>query len=518
MKKPSYDGLANLTIGGILKNHAMNYPRDLAVVDVEQGRRYTYEELNRRVNRVANSFLKMGMRKGDKIVIYLNDRVEWLEIIYAVNKIGAVWIPCNYRLTGTEVRQQVEHCEPRWFFFSKESHAVVESIKPHVPFIEKYVVLSDKKIPGTIAYSSLFEHSSEEEPEPAAALSSDELVGIIYTSGTTGVPKGAMHTHRTFLAWAFTTVYELGMRREDRLLNPYPMFHMGGLIFSATSLFSGASNFILGKFEPLKFIDVMEREKITMFCAVPTIISTINGLPQKVKDEHGLATVRSFFTSSAPLFTETREAFLRQWPKIQITEAYTATEIFFTTHRPRNTGKARCVGSASFGSEITIMDKNGNVLPQGQAGLVYGRGISRFIGYYKNPGANAKSSREDWFTCEDVGYRDPDGDLFLVDRAKDMIISGGENIASGEVENIIVQHPAIFECAVIGIPDEQWGEKVCACVSLKPGQTATPEEIMEWCRGRMAGFKRPKDVRILPEIPKSPVGKVLKRELRASQK
>jgi long-chain acyl-CoA synthetase len=328
-----------------------------------------------------------------------------------------------------------------------------------------------------------------------------------------------MHTHKTFLAWAFNNVFETGILREDRMLNPYPMFHMGGLIISTTTLFSGASNFMLGKFEPLKLLDVLEKEKLTLFAAIPTIIHAINNLPKEVKDKYPLSATTRFFTSSAPLFTETKDAFTNQWPHMGIYAAYTATEMVYTSLRPPDQArKVRCVGRPAFGTEIKLLDASGKEVPKGQPGLVYGKGISRFIGYYKNPEANRKSFRGEWFTCEDIGYLDDEEYLYLIDRAKDMIISGGENIASAEVENLILKHPAIFECAVIGIPDEQWGEKVRAVVSLKPGQKVTPEEIMEWCKGEIAGYKRPREVKIIPEIPKNSIGKILKRELREGLK
>ena len=515
MKERVYDGLSTLTMGGILQNHASNYPEDLAIVDVDQGLRYTYKELNDRVNRLANGLLARGMRKGDLIAIYLTDRVEWMEAAFAVNKIGAVWIPCNYRFTSEELRQQLNHCEPKWFISAGNSMEVVEKLKENVASIEHFVVLADQDLPGFHRYETIIANSSNEEPGIAEEVSSENVVGIIYTSGTTGVPKGVMHTHRTLLAWAFAEVYEAGIVREDRVLNPYPMYHLGGLIVGIAAFFSGAANVMLGKFDPLKFVSLLETEKITLFMAVPTIVHAINSLPQGVKEKHALSSVTRFFTSSAPLFSETKEAFMNQWPHMEMISAYTSTEMFFTTLRHRDQlRKKLCVGRPTFGSEIKVMDKSGNELPKGQAGLVYGRGMSRFAGYHKNPEANQKSYVGDWFTCEDIGYLDEEGYLYLIDRDKDMIISGGENIASTEVENMLLQHPAIFECAVIGVRDEQWGEQVQAVVSLRPGHLATPEEIIAWCKGRIAGYKQPREIHIMPDLPKNPVGKILKRELR----
>ncbi|MCD6486278.1 MAG: AMP-binding protein [Syntrophobacterales bacterium] len=508
------DGLSGLTLGAILRYHALNYPHHLAVVDVDNNKRYTYEELNNRVNRLANSLLAMGIQKGDKVAILMKDRLEPLELMYALNKIGGIWAPVNYRLTPQGVKQQVLHSDAKMFFFEEEFANGIQEIKESLK-IDNYVMLGEKERPGYAFYDALFEGFSEEEPEPEEAISSEDIIGIVYTSGTTGVSKGVMHTHRTFLGWAFNGMYRDATNRNDRLVNPYPMFHMGGSALSAICLLAGATNYIFGKFDPMKFIKVIEEEKITVVWAIPTIVHAVNNLAKEVKDKHKWASVRAFTTSGAPFLSETQIEFTKQWPHIKMHSTYSASEAYFTNLRPEDQDrKVRCVGPAVFGSEIRLMDKEGKDVPQGEVGIVYVQGISVFKGYYKNPEADKKSFRGDWFTCEDMGYLDEEGYLHLVDRAKDMIISGGENIASVEVENMLSDHPAIFECAVIGVPDDKWGERVHAVVSLHPGQQVKPEEIIDWCKDKIAGYKRPRSVDIIQELPKSPVGKLLKRELR----
>lgn len=513
--KGGMDGLSGLTIGEVLRNHALNYPEHMAVVDVDHEKRYTFEQLNNRVNRLANSLLDMGIQKGDRVGIFMKDLVEVFELMCALNKIGAIWAPCNYRFTAGEVQRQLEHSDQKMLFFEDEYLDLVEEIRGNLPGIERYVVVGKTKKPRYQLYEALLEGSSEGEPAPKDEVTSKDVIGVIYTSGTTGVAKGAMHTHRTFLGWAFDAMYENSTGRDDRLLNPYPMFHMGGSIFSVTCLLSGATHYIFGKFDPLKFLKVVEEEKITVIWAVPTIVHAINSLPQEVKDKYKWSSVRSLTTSSTPFLTETQVAFTNQWPHIKLHSTYSATEVYFTNLRPEDQDrKVRCVGPALFGTEIKLLDKDGNEVPPGELGIVYAKGISLFKGYYRNPEANKKSFRGEWFTCEDVGYLDEEGYLHLVDRAKDMIISGGENIASVEVENILISHPAIFECAVIGVPDEKWGERVHAVVSLNQGYEVLSKEIIEWCKGKMAGFKRPRSAHIVPELPKNPSGKILKRKIR----
>ena len=509
------DGLSGLTLGEILRNHAINYPKHMAVVDVDSNKRYTYEELNNRVNRLANSLLAMGIQKGDKAAILMKDRMEPLEVIYALNKIGGIWAPVNYRFTPREVERQVIHSDAKIFFFEKEFTDCIEDIRGNISKIEQYIILGEKAKPGYKLYEDLFEDSSEDEPQPESSLSSEDVIGMVYTSGTTGVSKGSMHTHRTFLGWAFSGMYENATNRNDRLINPYPMFHMGGSVLSTICLLAGATNYIFGKFDPMKFVETVENEKITVVWAIPTIVQSINSLPREVKDRHKWESLRSFTTSGAPFLTETQNSFTKQWPNVNLHSTYSATEAYFTNLRPEDQSKkVRCVGPAVFGHELKLMGKEGNEVPQGEVGIVYVQGISVFKGYYKNTEADAKSFKGNWFTCEDMGYLDEEGFLHLVDRAKDMIISGGENVASVEVENMLLEHPAIFECAVIGVPDDKWGERIHAVVSLQPDKRVSTEEIMSWCKDKIAGYKRPRSIDIITELPKSPVGKILKRELR----
>jgi len=515
MNIPSY-GFEELKWGEILKYQANTYPEDSAVVDLEQSIRYTYAEFNKRVNRCANMLRSFGVHKGDKICIFMNDRVEYLELFFGGSKIGAITIPCNYRFTEGEVIRQMQHSGCDIFVYSTDAKKVAENVIAKLPSTTKAIIeVGEESGSKCLSYEGSIRNHTGDEPAIEETLYGSDTVLIIYTSGTTGIPKGVIQTHRSLLGWTFNSFYESTATREDRILNPYPMFHFGGLIMSAQALFTGSSNIILGKFQLDKFLDVIEKENITMFAAVPTIIHAINNLPQEIKNRYDMSSVRTFLTSSAPLYQETYMSFTQQWPHIKIISMYTATEFYFTCLRDRDQSrKVRCVGKAAFGNEIKIFDESGTEVKKGNIGIVYGKGISLFAGYYKNEGANQKAFLNDWFTCEDVGYFDEEGYLYLVDRAKDMIISGGENIASVEVENILLQNPSIFECAVVGVHDEEWGERVHAVVSLKEGETATPEEIMEWCKGKIAGYKRPRTVSIINELPKNPTGKILKRELR----
>ncbi len=509
-------GISGLTIASLLKTMAANYPEHRAVVDIDGDKKRSYREVNSRANRLAHALLKLGINKGCKAAMFMNDSVEVLEIIFALNKIGAVWTLCNYRFTSNEAKRQIDHSDSAILFFHEEYKQIIEEINSELPKVKDYVVVgrggdTDKYW----KYESLFEGASQDEPD--IEIFSTDPIGIIYTSGTTGTPKGAVHTNQTFLGWALCGISNVSLSLEDNILNPYPMFHMGGTVISTMSIFSGSTNYILGKFDPLKFLRVIEQEKISVVAAIPTIVQMVNTLPESEKNKYSLSSVRTLLTSGAPFLTETQNAFEAQWPHIRLHSTYSATEAYFSNLRPDDQHrKTRCVGPGVLGTELKLVDDNGNRVPNGRIGCVYVKGISVFKGYYKNEEANEKSFREDWFTCEDAGYMDEEGYLYLVDRKKDIIISGGENIASVEVEQLLIKHPDVAEVAVIGVPHEKWGESVHAVVALNAGSTAGSEEIIDWCREKIAGFKRPRSVSIISELPKSPTGKILKQKLRDS--
>lgn len=507
-------GLSELTVRSILQNHAKRYPHHLAVVDVDGCKRLTYHELDNRVNKLSHALLELGINKGDKVALFMNDCIECVEIIFAANKIGAIWTLCNYRFTVDEAQRQIEHSDAVILFFHKDYSGLVEELKIMLHKVKNYVIVGDVNGSSNYTnYESLFIGKSEIEPD--CTVTCEDIIGIIYTSGTTGIPKGALQSNQTFLGWAFCCMTVLTPSMEDKVLNPYPMFHMGGTVASVTCLFSGATNYIFGKFNPVKLLQIIDSEKITKVAVIPTILQMVNSLPVDEKKKYSLSSVKALMTSGAPFLTETQNTFTNQWPHIPMHSTYSATEAYFSNLRPMDQHrKVRCVGPPVFGMEIKIVDDKGNELPAGEVGMVYVKGISVFEGYYKNKEANDTGFMGDWFTCEDMGYLDEEGYLYLVGRRKDIIISGGEKVSAVEIEQLLVNHPAILEVAVIGVPHDQWGESVHAVVSLTPNCTATAEELLNWCKDKISGYKRPRSITILPELPKSPTGKILKTRLR----
>lgn len=518
MKKDAraINGMLSMTHGFLLRKNAQIHPHRVAIVDVDNNKRCTYQELNRRVNRLANGLQHIGITKGDKVALLMKDRMECVELVYALNKIGAVWAPCNYRYVADEVQFQVDHSDSIAIVFEEEYRDIIEAIRFRLPKIRdnRFIVIGGNTSPEYMLYEDLSSRSSDSEPD--IMINDTDPCGLVYTSGTTGGSKGAVVTAHTFIGWAMVPVIENGFRWEDRVLNPYPMFHMGGTVISVACLIAGATNYIFGKFDPYKFLTLIQDEKITCSVTVPTLLNAITKLPESEVRRFDLSSLARLGTSGAPFLEDTKEMVLNYWPHVDLYSWYSATEAFYSMLLPHDQKrKVRCVGPAAFGMEIKILDEKGQDVTQGDVGLIYGRGISIFDGYYKNPEATKRGFRGEWFTCEDMGYLDEEGYLYVVDRKKDMILSGGENISSVEIENVLLGHPKILEVAVVGIPDEVFGERVHAVVSLKPGCATTSEEIIEWCRNRMAGYKRPRSAEVcLSGLPKSPVGKILKRVIR----
>jgi acyl-CoA synthetase (AMP-forming)/AMP-acid ligase II len=513
--KKTFNGMAGITHGFLLERNARIHPERVAVVDVDRKKRFTYKQLNSRVNRLAQGFRHLGIQEGDKVAFFMQDRVECVELMYALNKIGAVWVPCNYRYVADEAQFQIDHSDSVAIVFEEQYIEIIEAIRPRLPKIEenRFIVIGNESFPQYMSYEDLLSNGSDNAPE--SSVTDTDPCCLIYTSGTTGGPKGAIHSTRTFIGWAMVPLMENGIRWEDRVLNPYPMFHMGGTVISVLCLLAGATNYIFGKFDPYKYLRLIQDERITFSCVVPTILNAVIKLPETEVKKYDLYSLARLATSGAPFMEETQEIVMNYWPHVGLYSYYSATEAFFSMLLPYDHArKVRCVGPPAFGMEVRILDDFGQEVAQGEAGLIYGRGISVFDGYYKNPEATKRGFREEWFTCEDIGKFDEEGHLYVVDRKKDMILSGGENISSVEIENTLLNHPAIFEVAVVGIPDERWGERVHGAITLKPGCTVTSEEVVAWCKDKMAGFKRPRSLDVFSELPKSPVGKVLKRAIR----
>lgn len=489
-----------LTTGRILSSWAHIDPDSTALLDGKTGDHLTYRELDRMSNRLARNLDANGLRPNDVIAYLMAGPLETVALLFAVGKLGAAWTPLNPRATVADWVRQMDH-------------AGVAALIYDAPLAERIDVLQDA-LPTVRAWLpwERLQAQSGSSGEFPAAVSASQRVGILYTSGTTGVPKGAWHTHQTLWGWNYSLIQSLGMQRDDRLLNPYPLFHMGGIGFTLAAIQAGASVVLETPFKATHFAESAVRYGGTVTLMVPTMVQALLELPEPFWSRMRSGPLRHLVTTSAPLMTQTGEDMRQAWPGLGLSVLYSATEAIYSLLRYDNPPGNLCVGRPAFGVELNVLDAQKNRCPAGTLGTIYVRGLSVFEGYHRAPD-QFQAWHEEWFTCNDVGYLDANGYLYLIDREKDLINSGGEKISSLEIENVLRSHPDIREVGVVGIPDRYWGERIQAAVVLRDS-ALTEAQLLQFARERLPRYKVPKSFVFVAELPKTDTGKILKRALR----
>lgn len=507
---PRINGLALITLGHLLQYWRRVFPSKPALVDLAQGLRLSFAELDERTNRLARGLTRLGLQPGDHVGYLLPDSVQCIEVLFALAKLGAVWCPLNPRSLLGDWRRQLEHANVVALIFHGTLKDHILPLVDTLPRIRQWIAVGSPEAHNP--YEQLIQHS-DVGPYPIAASPHDP-VALLYTSGTTGIPKGALHTHQTLLGWNHSLIASLGWQWSDRILNPYPLFHMGGTAFTIAGLQAGATVFLSGPFDPVAFCQAVDSHAITSTIVVPTMLNAIVQLSPKRLHQFDWSHLTRLATTSAPLMTETYDLTRKNWPHLELFTLYSATEAFFSVLLPKDQERhRRSVGRPAFGMDLRIMDDDGRILAPGEVGSIYGRGMSLFAGYYQSADQFG-AFRDGWFTCHDVGYQDADGYLYIIDRKSDLINSGGEKIASVEIEDILQRHPAIREVAVVGMADPYWGERVHAVVSLVPGVPVTADDLIAFAARYLPRYKVPKTFAFVSELPKSATGKILKRRLR----
>lgn len=510
-----------VTVRDILERNARLHPRKVGLIDGDK--RFTYSEIDERANRLCSALNHLGLKKGDKIAIMAHNCHEYVEFYFAIAKGGYVAVPINARLTATEVAYNLNHSESIAFIYHEALEDQIEVIlknkKSYVPNAN-HIITIGKERENTISFNSLLDIAPYESAY--AQVEPDDLFMILYTSGTTGIPKGVMISHRNIVANTNSTIIEKRIVPEDINLLVLPLFHIAGFWPLTTHFYRSGLTILLPRFDAEKILQTIEKEKVTFLNLVPTMLQRLITHPG-LKD-YDLSSLRFLMYAGAPSTVEQiKEAMsiLGQhifYTGLGCTEAGMITNFPGTEHYLEGplSEKLGSVGKDGINVEVKIVDNEGVELPPGKVGEIIVKGDNVSLGYWKMPQETAKTYKNGWLYTGDLGYRDDDGYIFHVDRKKDIIISGGENVSSREVESIIYQHPAVKEVAVIGIPDKEWGESVRAIVSLKPHykNKVSEQDIMDFCRQRLAGFKRPKKITFLDELPKNSVGKISKAELR----
>ncbi len=486
------------SIPELLRQRASAAPDKLFLLSEADGRRFTYREFEAAVGRAAGVLAAKGIGRGDVVSLLLPNSVEYVIAYFACWELGAVAGPVNGHLKQQEIGYVVANSEAKLMLVNSEFLEKVEGIEvPRVVFDDERKVREESK------------------PIPKTDLTSEDEAIIIYTSGTTGKPKGCLLTHGNVIANARQISQWLGFTEKDRLLTMMPLFHMNAVsVTTMSALYAGGSTVVSPKFSASRFWNIISDYQITSFGSVATMLSMLlttypDGVPAGLKTDQ----LRFAMCGSAPVPVKVLRRFEETFNCLVI-EGYGLSESTCrSTFNPPDERRRPGSCGLPIGNEMRVVDENDQDVPDGQLGEIVLRGENILKGYFKNEAATATAFRNGWFHTGDIGYRDADGFYFIVDRKSDMIIRGGENIYPREIDEVLYQHPHVAAAAVIGIPDELYGEEVAAVVVLKPKATTSEQEVIEFCKARLADYKCPKTVRFVADIPKGPTGKLLKREL-----
>ena len=493
-----------------------------------ENKRFTYEEYGRRVLQLANGLKGMGIGKGD-IIGYLGYNCHrLLEAYYGIPMIGAVLMSLNIRLSVKDFLYILKESEPKILFLDKDFLPHIDQIRSQIQSIKKYILLDAEEGPSWVDGSceKLLAKSSSQPPYPSGQypFHEDDMAELFYTSGTTGEPKGVMLSHRNLYLHAMTCLTTMTVSDADAVVHLVPLFHVNGWGLPHYLTAKGGTHIMMKKFDPLHTLEIIEREKVTKLFIVPIMVNAILDHP-RVK-EFNISSVGEVDIGGAPPPSGMFERFQKIFPQSIAFSAFGMTEtcpaITFPELDPKLPEEAlryrawKTWGFPMVGVEIKIVDKEEENLPwDGESvGELLVRGDMVMKGYFKKPIDTEKAMAGGWFHTGDLCAIGPDGSLFVKDREKDIIISGGENISSLEIEQVLYSHPGILECAVVGKPDPKWGEIPKAYVVLKPGFSLSPPEIVQFTRENMAHFKSLREAEVVKEMPKGGTNKILKQELR----
>lgn len=498
----------------LLTQRANLTPDREALYDVTNGVRYTYAEVNERANRAAN-FLRerYGIQKGDRVSILAHNHMAYVDLLFGIGKIGAILAPLNWRLTSRELTYIVNDCQPKVLVVGPEFVSLYDEMREEIQ-VESVIALDGAEIRGVENYEDLLNQASSAEPK-RPLIEANDAYCILYTSGTTGQPKGAVLPHRQLLWNAINTVISWGLSEQDVSPILTPMFHSGGLFVFLVPLFFAGGRIVMARsFDPDASLKLIVDEKCTVILGVPTLFQVWMNSHQF--DAADFSHVHFFISGGAPCPPSLIEAW-SQRKGVTMRQGYGLTEVgvnCFSMTDEDALGKVGSVGKPIFHSEMRLVDEQGNDVSVGATGELIIKGPHVCAGYWNNIEATAQALKDGWFHTGDMARMDEEGYFYIVGRFKDMLISGGENVYAAEVETIFREHEAVLDAALIGQPDEKWGEVGLMIVACKPNQTVNVDELLKFCSRRLAKYKIPKRIEFVASLPYSPYGKVMKAELR----
>jgi long-chain acyl-CoA synthetase len=478
-----------------LDRAARYFPEQAALA--ANGTRSTFRELHDRVGRIAAALTKHGFKARDRLAILLPNEPDYIELIYACARLGVIVVPLNTRLSVKEIDGILSDAQP---------HGLIRHSSLPVPTVPVSWQLVLDQNPLDIQSDSI--------PDPI--YDPHAILALIYTSGTTGRPKGVEIRHANILENVYHTNFWFPLEEGAVHLHAAPIFHIADFPFMFAAPTFGAAQVTIPKFNPQAFCETVERERVTHTVLVPTMINMLTQFPDLKK--YDLTSLQHLGYGGSPMAPELVHHTRQVFPDVKLVQVYGLREAGFLTgltDDEHTEDKLTSCGRPCIGIDVRVVDPTGKEVETGQTGELVARGANIMRGYWNNPDETKSAFRKGFFRTGDVGYQDANGYFYILDRLKDMIVTGGENVYSGEVEAVIYTHPAVCEVAVFGIPDPKWGEIVKACVVLKPGKTLTADELIAYCRKSLANYKVPRSIQFSEtELPTSGSGKILKRVLR----
>ena len=493
---------------------------------VFEGRRLTFQQLQQRVNRLANALANLGLQPGQRVAFMDVNNPELIQTYLACAQLDAIFVPLNYRARAHEVSQMLQLCDPTLLIVGRRYQDLVHSIIKDVPSLQHVIALEQRPTNDWLFFDDLI--SSAPADEFHYPSSDDATTLLLFTSGTTGAPKAVKLTHQSFSSYMLSSVSPADPEVEERNLLSLPMYHVAGIQSALAAIYGGRTLLLARQFEAQHWMELVQREKAHRAGMVPTMLKQVLDHPQF--PDYNLSSLRVISYGAAPMPPEVIRKAIQLLPQARFINAFGQTETASTITMlspedhvlkgspeevEKRLRRLTSVGRALDDVEVAILDENGDPIPLGDEGEVAARGPRLMSGYWGDEQATRSAFHHDWLLTGDRGYLDEDGYLYLSGRSKDFIKRGGEMVSPQEVEDALLSHPGVQEAAVIGVPDIHWGERVRAIVVPNPAQPPTPDDLIQYCNHKLASFKRPESVVFATQIPKNPMGKVLKRVLRS---
>lgn len=506
-------------IGRLAEKWARLTPHAVAVIDASSERQIAFGEFDRMIRRLANHLLGLGLTRGERVAVLSQNSVEYLVMYLACARVGLVTQPLNWRLAPAELCKIIENGEPTVFITQARFVAVTSELRVGATSVRHWLEYGDG---GDGSFELALASASDEEPHESSEIGDDDACFILYTGGTTGESKGALHTHRSVFYGMLNQAVAERIVPSDVYMLTGQMFHIPVVL--ALNYLSHGLPLVLMNFDARLALQLIEKYRVSAFLAVTTMLNWMLAVPDF--DTFDLSSLRNIQYGGGPMPTRVIEEAMQKL-KCTFIHAYGQTEGTTMTVLPQeahiaavrdgiNKHRLLSCGREVYATSLRVVDKAGNDVPcdRSTPGEIIVKSPANMVGYFRRPELTAATIRDGWMYTGDIATIDEERYVYIVDRAKDMIISGGENIYSAQVEEAIARHPGVLECAVIGVPDDEWGESVKAFVVLKPGFSATEQEIIGVARQNLASYQKPKSIEFIDALPKAPTGKILKRELR----